>query len=186
LSLEKKMTEWQEMQTTYLKRIQALVEEIEKPLQVVPYFTYSTQITHHPNAENYILGTFHIQNLGEKPITNPMVCIKLTPAELFDFSGKYVYPDTKQPMQLANAWERINEATNKEEFWLRPAKKAILEAKETISFTNFQVKWMADTTYNCSIQGFVYGEEIKEGVHAINQINLNGTIVDEEDFYEEE
>ncbi|MFC4403904.1 hypothetical protein [Gracilibacillus xinjiangensis] len=178
--------EWQEMQTSYLERIQALIEGIEKPLQLIPYFTYSIQITHHANRENYILGTFHVQNISDQPVTNPMICIKLKPAELFEFSGKYIYPNTKQPMQLANAWERVNEATNKEEFWLRPTKKTTIEAKETISFTNFQVKWNSDTTYNGSIQGFVYGDEIKEGLHAINQINLNGTIVEEEDFYEEE
>ncbi|KAB8135792.1 hypothetical protein F9U64_11020 [Gracilibacillus oryzae] len=186
MTLERKLTEWTEMQATYFKRIEELLEGIEKPLQLIPYFTYTTQISHDSNRENYILGTFHIQNIGDKPVSNPMICIKLTPAELFDFSGKYIYPDTKQPMQLANAWERVNEATNKEEYWLRPSKKTMMEANETISFPNFQVRWTADSAYNGSIQGFVYGDEIKEGLHAVNQININGTIVEREDFYEEE
>ncbi|SER76363.1 hypothetical protein SAMN04487944_109168 [Gracilibacillus ureilyticus] len=185
MSLEQKLAEWQEMQTAYLKKIRELVEGMKSSLQIVPYFTYSLQVSHHSHKENYILGTFHVQNVGHQAVNNPMICIKLTPPELFEFSGKYVYPDTKQPMQLANAWERMNEAANKEEFWLRPKKESIAPG-ETISFSNFQVKWLSDTTYNGSIQGFVYTDEMKEGLHAVNQIQINGTIVEEEDFYEEE
>lgn len=185
--LHKKVSAWNEMNTTYLKQIKSLLTEMEGPkkFQVICYFTYSINIFHEKEKENFTIGSFHIQNVGDKPLTNPIICIKLSPQSPFEFSGKYLYPNSRQRMGMPDAWERINEATEKQEFWLKPVNKQKIEPSETISFSNFQVKWRSDESYTGSIMGFVYGDEIKEGLSSLNEINIGG-VVGKENMNEQE
>lgn len=174
--LKNKVAAWHDMNTSYLKQIQSLVTNIEgaKKLQVISYFTYSLNITHDKEKENFSLGSFHIQNLGDLPLTNPYICIKVSPEAPFEFSGKYVYRNANQRMGMADAWERINDAMDKEEYWLKPANKQTLEPQETLSFSNFQVKWIPNSSYSGSIMGFIYGDELKDGLSSLNQLNISG------------
>ncbi|WP_087972260.1 hypothetical protein [Oceanobacillus rekensis] len=173
-----KIAKWQEMNTSYLKEIKTLVSETKaaKDFQVISYFTYSFNISHEQGQENFILGTYHIKNLGGSPLSNPYICIKLSEDSPFDFSGKYLNKDSKQKMRLPNVWERINDSQDKQEFWLRQDKINKLEPNETLTFSNFQVKWIPESSYTGSIMGFTYGDEIKEGISSLNQINVGGSI----------
>ncbi|MBM7573685.1 hypothetical protein [Aquibacillus albus] len=183
--VRRKIADWQEMNASYLKEMKKLITEIKGPkdFQVISYFTYSLNIFHEQERENFCLGSYHIQNLGGKPLTNPYICIKVSSDSPFDFSGKYIYKESKQKVRLTNAWERINDPMDKQEFWLKPNDKLTLEPSETLSFSNFQVKWRPNSSYTGSILGFTYGDEINEGINALNQISINGTInkEDEED-----
>jgi len=176
--VRRKMIEWQEMNTSYLKEIKTLVSETKaaKDFQVISYFTYSLNISHEQGRENFILGSYHIQNLGGIPLSNPFICIKVSEDSPFDFSGKYLNKDTMQKMNLPNAWERMNDAQDKQEFWLKPASISKLEPKEILSFSNFQVKWTPESSYAGSIMGFTYGDEMENGMNAFNQINIGGSI----------
>ncbi len=180
--IREKFAELQEMNTSYLKEIKSLITEMKAPqnFQVICYFTYSLNVLHERGHENFSLGSFHIQNLGTRPLTNPYICIKLSPDSPFDFSGKYIYKDSKQKMRLTNAWERMNEPLDKQEYWLKPSEKRVLNPSETISFTNFQVKWIPESSYAGSIMGFTYGDEVKDGIGALNQINVSGKLVKED------
>ncbi|WP_240468598.1 hypothetical protein [Gracilibacillus sp. YIM 98692] len=189
--VRKKMLNWQEMNTSYLKEMKSLVTEIKasKKFQVISYFTYSLNISHEPGRENFCLGSYHIQNIGGEPLTNPYICIKVSSDSVFDFSGKYLYKNSRQTVRLTNAWERLNEPTDKEEFWLKPNDKRTLEPSETVTFPNFQIKWLPEASYSGSIQGFTYGDEITQGINALNQININGkvdNVDDEKEVYEDE
>lgn len=177
--VKEKIANWNGMNISYLKEIKSLVTDMEGPkrFQIISYFTYSLNIFHEQGRENFCLGSYHIQNVGDKPLTNPYICIKVSPESPFEFSGKYVYKNSRQKMGMANAWERINEATDKHEFWLKPANNYTLESFETLSFENFQVKWLPNTSYAGSIMGFTYGEEISDGMNALNQINIGGVAV---------
>ncbi|WP_085992739.1 hypothetical protein [Oceanobacillus senegalensis] len=180
--IRKKMADWHKMNTSYLNEIKTMVSEIKTAnnLHVISYFTYTFHIFHEKGYENLCLGSYHIRNIGQKQLTNPIICIKISPEALFDFSGKYLYKDSKQKVQLSNAWERLNEPTDKQEFWLKPTHKNTLDPSETLTFSNFQVKWLPKSSYKGSIQGFTYGDELQEGMNALNQININGKIVEEE------
>ncbi len=177
-----KITQWKELNSSYLNEIKSLVTEVKsiKDFQIISYFTYSLNIFHGQGNENYSLGSYHIKNIGGKPLTNPYICIKLSSDSPFEFSGKYFYKDSKQKMRLANAWERINDPLDKQEFWLKPTEKQVLNPSETLSFSNFQVKWLPESSYGSSIMGFTYGVEIKDGISSLNQINISGTIVEED------
>ncbi|WP_246206692.1 hypothetical protein [Virgibacillus ihumii] len=175
-----KIASLQQMNASYLQSIKTLVSEmnLSQDFKVISYFTYSLNIRHVKDFENFVLGSFHIQNLGGTPLVNPYICIKLSADSPFNFSGKYQYKDSSKG-NLTNGWERINEHTDRQEFWLRPNNKHILEANETLSFSNFQVKWIPESSYAGSIMGFAYGDEMEEGISSLNQINIGGTLGEE-------
>ncbi|KHF39863.1 hypothetical protein [Halalkalibacter okhensis] len=160
----------------YLKEMKTILSKVKQnqKLNMVSYFTYSFNISYNQEQESFIIGTYHIHNLGNKLLTNPYICIKLSPDAPFRFYGKYINKKTNLSMQTPDAWERINEQTDKNEYWLRPIAKQTLEPNHVISFPNFQIKWLSTESYSGSIMGFTYCDEFKEGIPAVNQIYVNG------------
>ncbi|WP_173918946.1 hypothetical protein [Halobacillus sp. Marseille-Q1614] len=180
--ISNKLKEWKNLNLHYLQQINELTSTIKKPanFQVISYFTYSMSVDHTPAADNICLGSFHLTNLGNVPLHNPYICIKLSDDHPFKFSGKYVYKGTKQKMKLGNAWERFNEGEDVNTlFWLKPTEANILKPLETLVFSNFLVEWKSSPSYKGSIMGFVYGDELKEGESSLNQINISGKVGEE-------
>ncbi len=179
-TIQKKLRDLQEINDAYLKELKTVAKEVQKKhIQIVSFFTYSVNLNHQPDGENLIIGSYHITNLGFKPLHHPYICIKLNAEGQFDFSGKYFYEQTQQKMKLANAWLRFNEASDQQEFWLKPSKQQILYPQETLTFQNFQLKWVPNMSYSCSVKGFTYGDEVEEGMHAVNQISVSGKVEEE-------
>jgi hypothetical protein len=176
--VEAKITKLRHQTKSYLYEVKKLVDELNDParMTITSYFTYSLNISHNPEQESLCLGSYHVHNIGNRPITNPYLCIKIPNDSPFSFSGKYVYEHFKQSLKGAGGWQRINEKTNKEEFWLKPLGKASIEPNEIISFSNFQITWSPKESYEGSITGFTYSDQMKEGIAVINPINLNGTV----------
>ncbi|MFJ7934581.1 hypothetical protein [Sporosarcina sp. NPDC096371] len=176
--LEATAKKLQQQTKSYLDDIKKLIAEPNdsNKVHVISYFTYSLNISHNSEHSSLCLGSYHIHNISSHPITNPYICIKIPTKSPFSFSGRYVYENFKQSLKNASQWERINEKTNTEEFWLRPLGKASIEPNETITFSNFQIKWSPTTSYSGSIMGFTYSDQSEEGIAVINPINLNGTI----------
>lgn len=177
-----KVAELQEQTKLYLSEIKEWLGEFQRPDKesILSYFTYTIIISHDPNQESLCLGSYHITNIGNQPIINPYICIKM-PKELpFSFSGKYVYKNFKQALKSSDGWERINEKENNEEYWLKPIGKSTIQPNETISFSNFQIKWTPTKSYSGSIMGFSYSDEMKDGIAVINPINLSGSVAVQE------
>lgn len=176
--VEQKITQLHQQTTSYLDEIKKLLAKPHDPnkINIISYFTYSLNISHDPEQESLCLGSYHVHNIGSLPITNPYICIIIPEDSPFSFSGRYVYENFKQSLKSAGEWERINEKTNTEEFWLRPLGKASIEANETISFSNFQIKWSPTTSYAGSIMGFTYSNQLEDGIAVINPINLSGAL----------
>ncbi len=172
--------------TAYLRDIKKVVNErnTSDKLMAIGYFTYSLDISHDPEQESLCLGSYHLHNIGTRSMTNPYICIKLPTDSPFSFSGKYVYSHFKQSLKTVDSWERINEKEDQEEYWLKPFGKTSLEPQESISFSNFQIKWSPTKSYAGSIMGFTYCDEIAEGMAVLNPINLNGTVHSQEDEHE--
>lgn len=179
--IETKVAELQNQTKLYLSEIKDRLEEFQRSdkMGVLSYFTYTLIIAHDPKQESLCLGSYHITNIGNQPITNPSMCIKI-PKELpFSFSGKYVYKNFKQSLKSSDGWERINEKENNEEFWLKPLGKSTIKPNETISFSNFQIKWSPTKSYSGSIMGFTYSDQTKDGIAVVNPINLSGSVAEE-------
>ncbi|WP_010097603.1 hypothetical protein [Ornithinibacillus scapharcae] len=172
-----KYEEWKKMNRDYIKEINRLVQNINPPnnLQIISYFTHSLNISHTGGFDSFCIGSFHIRNVGTHVLNNPFICIRIESENDFDFSGKYVYQDSIQKKKMSQAWERINDSKEKHEYWLRPNEIQSLDAGSTISFPNFQLKWKSDLSYTFRVNGFVYGDELKEGSNSLNDIHLRGT-----------
>ncbi|MFJ5792245.1 hypothetical protein ACIP9G_19470 [Lysinibacillus sp. NPDC093197] len=182
-SVEEKIKNLKEQTTFYVREIKKLVEEqnFQKNVSVISYFTTSLNISYDSEQESLCLGSYHIRNIGNQPITNPYLCIKLPEDSPFSFSGRYVYEHFSQNLKTAGSWERINDSSNNTEFWLKPIGETTIEPNETISFTNFQIKWSHNLSYAGTITGFTYCDELQDGVFVLNPINLNGINVVQED-----
>ena len=175
-SVEEKIKELKDQTTFYVHEMKKLVDELtlQKNISIVSYFTTSLNISYDPEQESLCLGSYHIRNIGNQPVTNPYLCIKLPDESPFSFSGRYVYEHFNQNLKASGGWERIHDTTNNTEFWLRPLDKTTIEPNETISFTNFQIKWSHNLSYAGTITGFTYCDELQDGVLVLNPINLNG------------
>ena len=58
-----------------LKTVEKLI--IPDSVNIISYFTSSFNISYNPDEESLCLGSYHIRNIGNQPITNPYLCIKL-------------------------------------------------------------------------------------------------------------
>lgn len=178
IRVEDKIQALKEQTNTYVQEIKKLVEELAIPNKVnlISYFTSSFNISYDSEQESLCLGSYHIRNIGSTPVTNPYLCIQLPKDSPFYFSGRYVHenftPNLKTQGQ--SNWERFNDKSSKEEYWLRPVGKSTIEPSETISFTNFQIIWSHNLSYSGTIMGFTYCDQLTEGVVVLNPINLNG------------
>jgi hypothetical protein len=174
--LKQKIEQLNNETSLYLNEMKDLVFKMKhkQKMNVVSYFTYSFNISYDNEQESLIIGTYHIHNLGNKLLTNPYICIKLSPDSPFRFYGKFLNKKTNLSMKTADAWERLNEQTSQDEYWLRPLGKQTLDPGQIITFPNFQIKWLPKESYSGSIMGFTYCNEFKEGIPAVNQIYVNG------------
>lgn len=176
-----KLMEWKKKNKEYMDEIKKRISQLKKQtrgVRVISFFTYSTHFFYDSSSESMILGSYHVRNLGDQPFIRPYICLKISPESPFHFSGKYVYKESIQKMKMSGAWERLNEATDKEEYWLRPAGKDSIEPGETLTFSNFQLKWTPEQKYAGSMMGFTYGKEETSGIAALNNINVSGTYVE--------
>jgi len=150
--IEDKIQAVKEQTNTYVQEIKKLVEElaVQNKISLISYFTSSFNISY--------------------------LCIKLPKDSPFYFSGRYVHENFTPTLktQGQSNWERFNDKSSKEEYWLRPVGKSTIEPNETISFTNFQIKWSHNLSYSGTIMGFTYCDQLTDGVVVLNPINLNG------------
>jgi hypothetical protein len=181
--LEEKINELQQQTKSYLLEFKELIKQLptKKSIQVIGYFTSSLNISHTPDQESVCLGSFHIWNIGNKPITNPSITIQLPENSPFSFTGRYITNHFQQSLKRPNEWLRIKASDNKDFFSFKPLEKTILEPYEKITFENFQIKWLSTTSYSGSITGFTYCEEFPDGIAVLNPINLSVISLKEEE-----
>lgn len=176
--LEKKIAELQRQTKSYLTEIKQRLEthHSTEKTSMISYFTYSLNISHDSEIESICLGSYHIKNIGNRAITNPYICIKIPKDSPFSFTGKYIYKSASKKVQNPGGWERLNDKEDKAEFWLKPLEQQSIEPGETVSFSNFQIKWKPEETYRGSIMGYTYSAQMPEGIAVINPINLSGVV----------
>ncbi|MCD5325535.1 MULTISPECIES: hypothetical protein [Pontibacillus] len=155
----------------------------QETFMVIPYFSHTVRIPQKDDESHiHIIGSFSIQNKGSLPLRSPHICLKLNTTDSSSFTGRISPVEmvdqgySPVPMQT---WNYLNEdaqrlVDEKGEYWLAPLNVNELSGGTSLSFANFQVK--VDRTEHkgpFKIEGFVYGKEIKEGLPALNKINLS-------------
>lgn len=176
--MNKRLTDFHQQLMESLAEISTRIKETRPATEqeVICYFTYSCHMSHNAQDENLCLASFHIWNMSNQRLKNPYICIQLPKDSPFTFTGKYLYEDQLQKMKNRGGWLRTNERENKVVFWLKPLEHSSIQPNERITFSDFQIKWTPTKSYAGSIRGFTYSEENKEGIAAINALNLSGTM----------
>lgn len=158
--------------------------------EVLPYFNYSfilpTSLDEDGNC--MIIGNLVIKNIGNTPLTTPIICIKIEPANSCSLSGKIRMiegldseSDDERLYEEAaiEEWVYVHQDWRKKviesgEYWLRPSHATQVPPGEQISFSNFNLS-VQQNSNNRSIvvTGFVYFEQLQKGIGVLNPIVIN-------------
>ncbi|MEC1177402.1 hypothetical protein P9B03_02800 [Metasolibacillus meyeri] len=171
MRITEKIKQLEAQTTSYISAIQQRLAEREQP-QLVSYFTSSMTVAHEANDENFCLGSYHIWNVGTKPLTNPSIYLKLHKQTPFSFSGKYTTSRFQQSFQDQLIWQRFNDERSKHEFWFKPVNETIIAPNETIVFPHFQLTWSHLKPYSGLLEGWTYCDEMQEGIMVINPLHI--------------
>jgi len=177
IKLQEMMKEHERSTTNYLDEIKKLIlvtPTYKNEYKLMSYFTYTVNLSHNIDSENLIIGSFIIHNIGQNQITNPYICLQLSPKHPFQLSGKIISPKLQNSSKMTDGWERLNDTSDHNMYWLKPINKDTIGPSQMISFQNFQLKWLPTESYTGNILGFTYSDEFKEGVPAINSISIIG------------
>ncbi|UJW58365.1 hypothetical protein HXZ66_13565 [Bacillus sp. A116_S68] len=148
---------------------------------IISYFTYSINITHNPTSDTILLGAFHIINLSSKPLLQPIICLKVTTDVPYQLSGKYVNETAPQRMKQSSNWLLLGKSSNTDDYWFKYQRNEPIEPGEKLEFSHFQIDWAAKNSYSLSVYGYVYKDDISDGMESSNTININGESTDEEE-----
>lgn len=156
---------------------------VSQSLSCQSFFQY-TMVLPSPDEKlhhTFILGNFQITNNGAVSLYNPIICIKISPPSKASLSGKISYGKNLSSddvlYESAEEWTYVQYNWRKKtrdegEHWLKPLHITQLDPGETLTFSNFDVKFSEDTREEIRIEGYVYFKEIPKGKAALNHISL--------------
>jgi hypothetical protein len=175
IDIESKLLEYHQSTQFYLNELKEVLSLRPHRMDCIAYFTYALHLVHDSAEESFCLGSFHIQNIGNQPLTNPIIHIILSKDAPFTLHGKLVSNQSPLSAKLTGGWERLNDRADRFEFHLKPIGKTSIQPGETLSFSNFQLNWQPSESYFGSITGTLFCDQHPNGVTALNSININGT-----------
>lgn len=163
--------------TTYLNEIKQLIsaKSHSKKPSIIGYFTHSTNVTNKAFEPNIILGNLKVLNIGQTTINNLVICLNMNFSSDYDFSGKYILENEKSPVISAPVFWALMEQKD-HVYWFKLLKEEPLNPGESVTFSDFNIRWQPKESYTSAVRGFIYCEEIQEGISVINPISLSGTI----------
>ncbi|MBA2874958.1 hypothetical protein [Thermaerobacillus caldiproteolyticus] len=149
-------------------------------------FNYSLILPQANDAEDIvIIGDFIISNLGTEPLQNIITCIRITPKKAGELSGKITIKPLKSKEndfvsnQTSPEWTFAYEnwrdkIRNEGEYWIKPTHPEKLMPNEELRFSNFDIRVKKiKGAHSVVIDGFVYCQEIPNGVPSSNSITIN-------------
>ncbi|WP_257349084.1 hypothetical protein [Pseudalkalibacillus decolorationis] len=154
-------------------------ETAKEELLLSAYFNYSLICK---DEGSYVIhGSFHMTNIGEKELENPLICFRYQPTDYTSLKGKIgsmeqtnVADEKKESLQwvfLENDWAK--EARERGEIWIASMHELKLQANQTISLTDFQIPIQKEFEDSITIEAFVYFPNHEYRARAVNQIALN-------------
>ncbi|TCP19511.1 hypothetical protein EV207_16216 [Scopulibacillus darangshiensis] len=143
--------------------------------------TYSDYAIILEEKRHIIRGDFVIENVGEEPLSTPMLCFRFNPGDTAVLKGRVYHIDDALAREgdidgvcwvfLDNDWAK--ESKERGEIWVHPLNKVSVDPGESLRLNDFQVPVENQFYNHLSIEVFVYFQDIDYKVKAANQILIN-------------
>ncbi|MED4206752.1 hypothetical protein [Neobacillus mesonae] len=153
-----------------------------KRLECQSWFSFTVVLPskEEDDQEVMIMGNYIMKNIGTETLNNPIICIKIIPPRDVHLGGKIGSP-THTSLTIDGssngAWEYINNGLKKSletgEHWLRPKGVQQIESNQSIAFSHELRLSLLQKDKFVTVDGFIYFDEMKDGVASLNKISLN-------------
>jgi hypothetical protein len=160
----------------------------EQKTEAQSIFSYSLILQADEDEDHRVLviGNYIISNTGNTPLTSPVICLKVKPADVGSLSGKIGTAKRDETMesflfetQSGTEWEfAIDDWKEKVqadgEYWLRPKSTSSLLPGKQLIFSNFSITLKKPAESNAAvIEGYFYSQEQQTGLPSSNKIVVN-------------
>jgi len=163
-----------ERQIQQLKKWKVPEEKKQTVMNVQAFFAYSVVLPETSEEETLVISDFVVQNIGTEPLQNTIVCLRIRPNTAAELSGKIATYSTKEvdDAEWIFAYENWRERIKTDgEYWMKPFQQKPLLPNEQLRLANLQIR--IKNAPSTVIDGFVYGNELPNGVASLNRIVLN-------------
>lgn len=141
----------------------------EEIVRAHAYFAYAVMIPEEKEEHVTIVGDFVIENIGNTPLNDPIICLRLRPAHHAQLSGKFSFRQLQEEGGWTFAVEDWRQKVKEGEYWLKPIDQPTLLPNEQLRFPSFELR--IDQTV--VVEAFVYFRQLKQGVSSFNHIVVN-------------
>ncbi|MEW9672490.1 hypothetical protein [Ammoniphilus sp. 3BR4] len=164
------------------------VERIEQPhnkpsvqlLQAESFFDYTVHATMKEDRPFMVIGKFTVKNTGNEVLSNPVLCLRATPAAGMKLQGQMVPPNMVERMSVqstggSKGWRYMEEdwlekGLDKGEFWISPIQSMQIPPQGSESL-NFQLTILRqEPSQTVKLEAFVYFQEHNLRFPAQNRI----------------
>lgn len=166
---------------------ESIIEPIITSFDMHCYFTYSVMAPFDVSEDEPFLikGNFVIENRGDLPFHEPVICFSFNKPEYANLSGR-IERSNKKASQYSVSREGVTEswtfvegkadqqAKKTGQFWLQPPSSEIAP-QSSILFPDFEVVIpikKEQKSVSLQLNGFLYGTDLTEGKSSLNTITL--------------
>lgn len=147
------------------------------------WFSYAVMLSDMDEDEREVnvIGNLIIKNTGTETLNNPMICIRTKPPQGVRLGGKIgSVAHTALMIDGTNteAWHYIDDNWKEKsietgEHWLKPNNCRQLKPGDNLTFANELRISTTNEEKFVIVEGFLYCDEIKNGIAALNNITVN-------------
>ncbi|WP_289135069.1 hypothetical protein [uncultured Brevibacillus sp.] len=129
-----------------------LVQPIETRLEAEVFFDYTLIHSDSEEKPYLLIGTLQVKNTGTEELYNPIVCLRVTPADSIKMGGQILPPKLVETMAVQGmnglkGWRYLEDdwftqAMDRGEYWIAPIAPVSIAPKATESFQNFQISFL--------------------------------------------
>lgn len=141
----------------------------EEIVRAHAYFAYAVMIPEEKEEHVTIVGDFVIENSGNTPLNDPIICLRLRPPDHAQLSGKFSFRQLQEEGGWTFAVDNWRQKVKEGEYWLKPIDQTTLLPNEQLRFPSFELR--IDQTV--VVEAFVYFRQLKQGVSSFNHIVIN-------------
>ncbi|SFA46007.1 hypothetical protein SAMN05216169_101260 [Anoxybacillus pushchinoensis] len=141
----------------------------EKKERAHAYFAYATMIPEEKDEHVTVIGDFIIENSGNTPLNDPIICLRLRPPEHAQLSGKFSFRQLQEEGGWTFAIDDWRQKVKDGEYWLKPTEQTTLLPNEQLRFSSFELR----VFHTIVVEAFVYFRQLKQGVSSFNHIVIN-------------